>query len=461
MISLFTNNFGVLNAQNFKRFITGVFGNAYVTIGKQVKWPNDDTSVATPTDTANTFYDYWNNLVGIKKITSSDISLVIPRIDWTTGTVYTEYNQDTELFAKTDPESVVFDNKFYVRNNRDQVFKCLFNNNSSQSTVMPEINIGGQLPENPYIQLSDGYRWKYMYTIPAGLKEKFFTNQFMPIATEAMVTNSAVNGRLDIIKIIDNGAGYNANANSNSYNILTVLGDGANSNITVRVATNAENGANITGVNIINGGDSYTRATISLNDPLKIQGTANANLLPVIGPPGGHGSDVAKELGASSIMISVGIDGDEGGTLPIESDESSGVRQIGILNNPLLANSAHATGLVYRATTKYNLTLPSGIFQEQETVYIGGSIATATFTAVVDHYDPLINEIYVNNIKGSFTTASTPTLRGDSSGAQAQIILASDPEIKRYSGDLLYLDNSEKITRSLTETQQLKLTLRF
>ena len=97
--------------------------------------------------------------------------------------------------------AVQYSNKFYVRNNMDQVFKCLFNNDGGLSSIMPEIALDGQLPENPYIETSDNYKWKYLYTIPSGLKNKFFTDKYMPVLRESIVYDNAVGGSIDIIKI--------------------------------------------------------------------------------------------------------------------------------------------------------------------------------------------------------------------------------------------------------------------
>ena len=455
--STFTKQFGVTNALNFENQTTSTFANCYIAIGRQTEWANSDVATA-PVDTSNTFYQLWNNMIGMKKVTAADMNLVIPRVDWTANTVYVAYNQDTQMFAKANSSNVDYDNKFYVRNTFDQVYKCLFNNASANSTVMPEISLGGQLPENAFIETSDGYRWKYMYTIPAGLKEKFFTSQFMPITSENIVTNAAVDGRLDIIKIDANGAGFNANSNSNSYSILTVSGDGSNANITVKVTTTAANGGNITGYNIINGGNGYTRATVTLTDPLKIANTANATLTPVIGPPGGHGSNVAFELGASSLMISVDIDGDEDGKLPIHG--SNKFRQIALIKNPKLANSAFATNTVYRTTTALGIAAaPSPGFTVNETIYVGTSLASATFTAVVEDYDSANLTIYVNNVDGTLTTPAT--VIGNTSGAITTILTRTDPDVKKFSGDLLYIENSSNISRTTVETQQVKLTLRF
>jgi hypothetical protein len=323
---------------------------------------------------------------------------------------------------------------------------------------MPEIALDGQLPENAFIETSDGYKWKYMYTIPAGLKEKFFTSQYMPITNENIVTNNAVDGRLDIIKIDANGAGFNANSNSNSYNIVTITGDGSNANITVKITTTAANGGNITGYNIISGGNNYTRASLSLIDPLKIANTANGALTAVIGPPGGHGANVAQELGASNLMLCVEIEGDESGKLPINGLNT--FRQIGILQDPLLANSAYASNTVYRTTTALGIAAaPSPAFTQKETIYVGTSLATATFTAVVEDYDSANLTVYVNNTTGTLSTPAT--LIGNSSGAIATALTETAPDVKKFSGDLLYIENSANISRSTVETQQVKLTLRF
>lgn len=113
-------------------------------------------------------------------------------------------------------------NTFYVRNTRDQVFKCLFNGNSSPSTIEPTIDIDGQLPEDPFIVTGDGYRWKYMYTIPPGLKQKFFTSKWMPVVSDNGVVDAAENGRVDIIRVLWGGSGYADGGNTNTGSFLSI-----------------------------------------------------------------------------------------------------------------------------------------------------------------------------------------------------------------------------------------------
>lgn len=472
MSSLFTNYFGIQNAKNFERFVTSIYGNTYITIGKSTAWPDGDDP-PVPNESANTFYNYWDNVVGLKKITAADMNLVIPRVDWdTTGqTIYTAYTEDLDIFKKTDPTQIPYDYKFYVRNNRDQVFKCLANTTITsstpvRSTIMPEITIGGQLPENPFIQTSDGYKWKYMYTIPPGLKEKFFTKQYMPIHYEAVVTENSVDGRLDIFRIIKKGSGYNGNLTASSLGIGTILGDGTGAKITLAVTSSGTTGANVTGVNIISGGTGYTKANVAISDPIKTALSEVAIIQPIIGPPGGHGSDNARELGAANLMISVDIEGSENDVLPLAYNDIHGIRQIGILLDPLLAATGKfASDTVYRGTTKIIVTDPNVDYVHQQIVYCGKSLETATFRGIVEHYDAANKYVYVTSNYGKpteYTTLYGVVAGGtNETGALSSILAVEQPDVKRYSGKLLYIEDTSEINRTQDQITRFKFTLRF
>ena len=159
-------------------------------------------------------------------------------------------------------------NNFYVRNNRDQVFKCLFNGNTSVSTVEPTIDIDGQLPESPFIVTSDGYKWKYMYTIPPGLKQKFFSKEWMPVVSDGAVTAAATDGRLDVINVLWGGSGYIGGGNTNTAAILSITRtDGLGANLAARVSN-----GNIASVTVLTGGNNYTTGTITITDTERLPG---------------------------------------------------------------------------------------------------------------------------------------------------------------------------------------------
>lgn len=348
-------------------------------------------------------------------------------------------------------------NQFYVRNNVDQVFKCLYNNGRANSTIMPEIGLGGQLPENPYIETSDGYKWKYMYTISTGVKNKFFTDKYMPVIKDQVVYDSAVNGRIDVIEIIDGGTGYFNGSSVNNYAILTVNGDGSGANVTADVA----NGT-IVNINFIDGGQDYTTATVSIDDPLNPTGNA-ANLRVVISPQFGHGFDVARELGASDQMISVDFVGDIDGYMPTESDGSDRFREIALIKDPKYsANSQYATGSIYPMYTKIYTSNPPVDFEHNKLIYAGSSYETATFSAYVVHFDNDTNVLYVNRITGNVDAIVTATLyQRDNPSASARVFTIEKPDINIFTGELLYVQNRSPVTRSLEQTETLKLVVEF
>ena len=424
-------------------------------------------------------------------------------------------------------------NTFYVRNNRDQIFKCLFNGNNSISTVEPTIDIDGQLPENPFIVTSDGYRWKYMYTIPPGLKQKFFTKQWMPVVSDPAVTAGSEDGRIDIVRVLWGGSGYAGGGNTNTGSFLSVTNtDGSSSKLLARVSN-----GNITSVSVQIGGNGYTRGTITANntlamrlDPATLNGTfnidgstyvnansssnstnfvgnvyvndiitlngASRNVVSIvnntvlqvntpfihaantqtayvtrsnavfdiqIGPSGGHGSNPAKELRAHSLMICVELNDDTDGTkIPISDSTSTfQFNQVGLLINPLIANSAWYANLTnYRATTRLLVSDPVvANFVNGETVYIGSSLGSANAIANVAHWAAGDNYLYINNITGTFPVGQP--VRGTTSGITTPILAVSNSEIKPFSGDLVYMENRTNIKRVDNQIDQIKIVLSF
>ena len=374
----------------------------------------------------------------------------------TVNTVFTTAHTKANLF-NLDISQTQYSNKFYVRNSSDQVFKCLFNNNGAESTTMPEITIGGDLPENPYIETVDGYKWKFMYSIPTGLKNKFFTDKYMPVLRDSIVFDNTKNGRIDIIKIIDGGSGYFAGSSVNNYSIVNVTGDGTLANVSVDVV----NGV-IVDINILNGGNKYTTTTITLNDPLQ-QAIGNiANLQAVISPQYGHGFDPQRELGGSSVMVSVDFDGDVEGNIPVQNDGTDSIRQVCITKDIQFANSTFGTEPYYPMYTQIITSNPPVDFGHNQTVFVGASFATSTFSAKVAHFDNNTNTLYVNNIVGDISDIENETIyQKNSPSSFAKVFTLIQPNINIFSGEILFFENRAKITRHENQTESTKFVVEF
>jgi len=348
---------------------------------------------------------------------------------------------------------------FYCRNKKDQVFKCLFNANGAFSTVEPAITIGGALPENSFIETSDGYKWKYLYTIPSGQKQKFFSAEWMPVFRESAVFASSVDGRIDVVEIVNPGQYYNQNVASNVTSILSVTGDGTGATLNARVNANGS----IIQVDILDGGSGYTEAFVVINDIIG----QNANIRILVGPPGGHGFDPVEELGATNLLLSFELVGDENGVLPTEAEVGSDIfdyRQIVVIKQPLLAvdgETINANATQYSTVSIVRVqNLPIGVFYRMdEIVYQGDTLDDATFVARVVYWDETNNQIWVNNISGTFTDSEL--IRGTVTTTPFTAFSIAEPDIDIFSGKILHVNNVEPISRSDDQIEQIKTMISF
>lgn len=359
---------------------------------------------------------------------------------------------------------------FYVRNVYDQVFICLDNNFGAISTSMPLISVGGSIPSDPYIITDDGYKWKYLYTMSAGQKKLFFTQNWMPVGTDALVTSSAVDGRIDIVDILNVGNGYNANIAACNAPILMLVGDGTGANLTAQVNSNGQ----IYAVNILNAGEGYTKASLTANTGANGSG---AQFGISIGPRGGWGSNAALELGATTLMISTSLSDTENGTIPTEdaAGEFFKYRQLSLILNPTLNNSGNiATNTNYDMTYVVQVAgnVSANIFQMGDIAYqnpVDGILANAVFTGTVVWYDATTQNLHLNNINNfeAFLPQSpiAAVSRGAPTNTQPYLVTTAfaitEPEVKTFSGIDLYVENINAIERYPLQTELVRLILSF
>ena len=120
---------------------------------------------------------------------------------------------------------------------------------------------------------------------------------------------------------------------------VVVSGDG--SGVQARAIVNTTSFA-VDTIDIINRGTGYTYADVKIYGNTGIVTSSNsiaaqannANVSVVIGPPGGHGSDVIAELDAKTVGISIDFANTENGNISIAND----YRQFGLIKDPLFAN---------------------------------------------------------------------------------------------------------------------------
>lgn len=161
--------------------------------------PRDGLPPAIPDDVLSTTVNPFRNMIAGKRITSNTVSLVIRNIPYESKEFAMYDDDDDDLFSK-DFYAITNAGSFY------HVWKCLDNNMGANSTVEPNFSDIDEIDE--VYETSDGYRWKYMYSVTDVEAERFSTVNYFPVSSNTTVESHAVPGAIDIIKVEDVGEGY-------------------------------------------------------------------------------------------------------------------------------------------------------------------------------------------------------------------------------------------------------------
>lgn len=429
--------------------ITGEkLGTLYCFLSRIDPWTNE-SEPPQPQETQKYIKEVFKNMFVMKQITTNDMSPVIERIDWTSGETYSYYRDDVNMFELDVNDTIA--RRFYVRNRFDQVFKCLWNNNDGTATDEPRFE-PGTFNANLIYTGSDGYKWKYMYTITSGSKLKFMDDAWMPVPYATTPPNPVQStktfGSIDVINIVEGGSGYDLGT---SPIFITVTGDGTG--VTANAVVDA---GVITDVTVANTGYDFSYANVSITSATGSGATAVAYTSPV----GGHGFNPISELGTRHIMMTTSFNKSDSSYIPTDID----FRQIGILMNPYAyygASVAQANAEIYRLTTDIVSSPGFGTYTQDEVIYQSddGLLENAFFTAKVLSFDSTYNTIKTINTLGSFV--ENKVVYGDTSGTARVGLQKSDPLVVPYSGYITYIENREAVQRDSEGSEQFRLVLGY
>src|SRR6056300_349548 len=319
MAAIVTNKFRIHNAEQFNESFSEASANVYyMMLGRpqafatstrpdsRTENEGSDSSPLTPVDSVDTEFYTFDDAIAAKKITSSNVSYVIPRRNWATGTVYDMYRHDygrritgtTTAKTSTSGASNLWDATFYVLSSSNNVYKCLDNNSGANSTVEPTGT------SNSVLSTADGYKWKYMYTLSAAQQVNFLSTDFMAVATNATVAAANTDGAIDIVKIKTAGSG----GTDGTHTGISIKGDGSGGTVSVTVSSGV-----VTAVTVTAGGSGYTYGYIRNADIVTAgaTGLSGAELDVIIGPKGGHGENAIEELGGYFVMLNTNFEAGE------------------------------------------------------------------------------------------------------------------------------------------------------
>ena len=463
MPAIITKDFRVHNARQFQESFSESADVYYLAIGRPQAFADNqafndgtDTAPPTPVDSVGSIEHYvYDDLLSAKKITSSDITLCIPRRNWTTGTTYDYYRHDYgeinsagTVIAANSGATTLLDSTFYVMNSTFDVYKCIDNDGDTASTTEPTGN-----KSTSVFSTADGYKWKYMYSLSASEQANFLSTDFMHLSTES-TDFSTTAGAIEHVKITAGGSG----GSNGTYTGVDIRGDGSSGKATVVVSGNA-----VTAVTITTAGTGYTFASIKASDFGNVSG---ADIDFIISPPGGHASDVITELGGFFVMMNLDLtQGDGSGDFNVTND----FRRIALLRNPTDSTTGStASASTLDATKSITFSGTPGSFQADEKITqatsgaVGFVVDFNSTTKVLRYIQPqFANQgIDTNQNLTAFTGTATVT-GGTSSATGTPSSHDTTPELTADSGEILYVENRKPITRASDQTENVKLIVEF
>ena len=517
MSAIITDQLRILNAKSFVSAATTDTNAFYAFVGL----PNAtdysstwDENPPAPKDSFEQETDYWDTMIALKKVNDGDVKQVVKKNTWSSGTTYDMYRHDISRTNTSKPSGAtsLYNADYYVVNEDFKVYICLNNGtdpdnpNGRPSLDQPTFT---DLEPRTAGSSGDGYIWKYLYTIKPSDIVKFDSTNFMPVPRDwetnsddvSVRSNAATSGQLKIVTITGRGAGVGT-ANR-TYTQVPIKGDGNGAEATIVV----NNESKVESITISKGGSGYTFGSVDLESGGVPTGTTRPTFDVIIPPQGGHGADIYRELGAYNVLVYSRIENDNQNPDFITGNQ---IARVGIVENPEQYNS----------TTLLSESKASAVYALKLT---GAGSTTATFTADVEitqtigigstaigrviSYDAAtgVLKYWQDKTTAGFNTdgsrnttptygfnmnrfTSTPSSGGSINIVGGSVTLGihteftgvsttinnktyylgqtftdgvSNPEVKKYSGNIVYVDNRPSITRSANQKEDIKVILQF
>ena len=518
MAAIITDQLRILNAKNFVAGIQSSTNSYYTFIGipNATDYQSDwDSNVPTPIDSLESYNDTWDSMLALKRINPSDVTQVVRKEVWTSGTTYDMYRNDVSRRNPSQPSGSfdLYSANYYVMNSDYRVYICLYNG------ANPENNFAGgpSLDEPTFTDLEpreagssgDGYIWKYLYTISPSQAIKFDSTQYMPVPSDWYTSskdapvrdNAQTSGQLKVITIRNRGVGIGT-ANR-TYTRVPVRGDGDGAEATVVV----NNDSKIESVNISRGGSGYTFGTVDLESGGVPTGSTKPVFNVIIPPEGGHGADIYRELGAYNVLTYSRFENDTENPDFITGNQFA---RVGLVENPYAQGSSSNLELD-KASAVYALRLTgagysSAVFTPDsyitQTVGVGSTavgrvVSYDQVTGVLKFWQDKSNSGFntdgtlnpdptygfkMNRFSTNIATGGNVTVVGgsvnlgiDTAFTGVSTVLnnrtyylgqtftngVSQPESEKYSGNIIFLDNRPSVTRSSSQKEDVKIILQF
>ena len=489
MAAIITEKFRTHNAKQFIEDFSESGQSNYIFIGRSHAW-TDDTSPPAPANSQSEEIGAYEDMIALKKVSSTDISHGLVRYDWTSGTKYDEYRDNYSSSNTTNVTGVsnFFDGRGYVITDEFKVYKCLKTGMSGGSTVASTVKPTSVDTANPQVT-GDGYMWKFMYSVVASDVIKFVTNDFIPVksigAKSAVagsgtnggfgstatddgsaqwdVENAAVDGAIYHYVVTAAGSGY-SNGSSGSFTLdVAVEGDGSGAVATLTFASGSL--SSVAFKDTSSYGSGYKRASFpTLNSAISgISAGSGATIHPVISPINGHGADPIEELGGNYAIVNSRLEFGEGsGDFPTDND----FRRIGLIKNPVQSSDGTiSSASSMTATNQLTVADASSISVDDLLTDAASESATTAKVRVVSKTGNVLKTLPVVNAGGEYVAfANSDEVFRNGAGTKSTDVTgsgvsASHPEMTRFTGQILYVENRGAVSRAADQIEDIKLII--
>jgi hypothetical protein len=502
MSAFVTDQFRILNAGSF---VESISNNSYyaflglsnptpgsVGFGRTDNWNTSTTN--NPVDNFQYLSHYRDTSLFGKKITAENARRVIRKVQWVSNTPYDMYRHDYRQGNESSVSKTVrlYDSNYYIVTSEFKVYICIDNGSSgSNPSITGSLIEPTQTDVEPPVAGSDGYRWKYLFSISPSDVIKFDSTEFIIVPNNwETSTNSDIqtireggdsdinNNQIKTVYIENGGTGY-------SNGTASIIGDGSGATVSIAV----DSSGIITSVTVTNGGKGYTYGIIDLS----ANSGSGSRLIPIIPPSKGHGYNIYDELGTDKVLMYARFD-DSTKDFPIDTKFS----QVGIIKNPetfagagiTFTENAFSSLYAVGLTTSRNVVIGEKI--TQDTSGAKGYVASFdTDTKVLKYYQD--RSLCFGNKEDQLDSASTSNIIAfnstnditfaQSSGSSSidtnlngsvvvvnskQINLGvtftnglANPEINKKTGTIIYIDNRPEVQRDSRQKEDIKIILEF
>jgi hypothetical protein len=515
MSAIITDQLRIFQAKKFvDNAISGVDA-FYTFIGLpnptdyQTDW---DTSPPAPKDSFDQENSYWDTMIALKRVSTTNVKQVIKKVSWLSGTTYDMYRHDITRSNTSKPSGAtsLYSANYFIVNEDYKVYICLYNGtdpenpNGRPSLSQPTFT---DLEPRRAGDSGDGYIWKYLYTIKPSDIIKFDSTSYIPVPNEwetnseytAIRNNATNNGQLKIVTITNRGVAVGSP--NVTYTQVPIRGDGSGAEATIVV----NNDSKVDSITITKGGSNYTYGTVDLVAGGVPTGSTTPVFNVIMPPKGGHGYDIYRELGASTVILYTRFENDSLNPDFITGNQTA---RVGVVKNPqtygsstvltsdkvsalyaIKVSGSNLTAATFPADSTFTQTIGTGVtaigrvasfdytnnvlkyWQDRSLVGFntdGSQNASPTYGFNLNRFtSSLLTGGSLNLNCGSNIVPIDSAFNGDyntinnSYLGQTFTNGLSNPEVRKYSGDIVHVDNRPAYTRSINQKEDIKVILQF